>query len=268
MNEENTPFLNPRNSLISLKKDNAAIISFSSLIIIFSIINFFLSSSDFLIIHRANLLFIFPFVTNIFTETEIPMFVINSILAFVLMMQLLKYWTIKNIIMFACPVAIACNAFIGIVASVFSQNASMNGSLSLIVALCCALCYGSHGEIQKLMNRISLYPTDIVWIILIWVLLCLRWPPLVALSGFLCVPCSYFALLNFHNYLGLPRNEDFTWRSIIDQPTFKEDAQKQEPASLLDTIEIDSGQTLSEADQNRRLRALRAIEERLASATV
>ena len=62
--------------------------------------------------------------------------------------------------------------------------------------------------------------------------------------------------------LHLQRSEaEFTFNSL--SPFQKEEEEK--PQSILDTLNLKTTQELSEADQSRRMRALRAIEERLES---
>ncbi|OHS94341.1 hypothetical protein TRFO_11199 [Tritrichomonas foetus] len=250
---------------------------FFGFILLFSSIHFVSGNSKLFLISRSNLFILIPFITNIFTETDVFMFVINSLLTIFFLHLLLKYWTIKDILIVTIPVAIICNAFLGIFVSIFNENIYMNGSLSLVVSLSISLCYSSQGEQQKLFNRFSVYPSELFYGVLVYILLCMRWPPTSFFASVLSIVVSIIELtyLPITSQLGLANsplksNNSFSWRSLFNQPrTFSHEERHEETVplrtpSILDQLEI--SQPLSEVDQNRRLRALRAIEDRLASA--
>lgn len=250
-----------------------------ALIVIFSAVQFFLPSFPF-ILNKSNFLFIVPFFTNPFTEIEVPMLVVNALLSYLLTTLLLKYWDMKSIILFTYPTSVVSNFLIFILISFFSKNYTINSSLSLNVSLCCVLCYAARGEKQQLVSRLSLFPSELFYMILFWILLCMRWPPFVMISGVLSIFITYTALIYFKPGGETGKNNYFTWRSFINIPHDERDIistnnqnqqdspllKQEDPKlpSILQSFDIKGDQTLSEADQNRRLRALRAIEERLA----
>ncbi|KAK8889732.1 hypothetical protein M9Y10_034486 [Tritrichomonas musculus] len=249
------------------------------LIITFSAIGFFMPSFP-IILNKNNFLLFIPFFTNSLTEIEVSMLVVNALLSCLLVSLLLKYWDLRSILIFTYPTSIISNLLIFIFISFFNTNYSTNSSLSLIVSLCCSLCYAARGEKQKLINRVSLFPSELFYLILFWILLCMRWPPLVMISGIISIFVSYAILSYFKPGGETGRNNYFSWRSFLVLPRderdiFSQSSQitqdspllKQEDSkipSILQSYEIQTDHTLSEADQNRRLRALRAIEERLA----
>ncbi|OHT09073.1 hypothetical protein TRFO_04648 [Tritrichomonas foetus] len=250
---------------------------FFGFILLFSTINFFSGNSKFFLISRSSLFILVPFITNVFTETEVFMFVINSLLTIFFLQLLLKYWTIKDILIVTIPVAIICNTFLGIFVSILNENIYMNGSLSLVVSLSISLCYSAQGERQNFFNHLSVFPTELFYGVLVYILLCMRWPPTSFFAGILSIVVSIIELtyLPITSRLGLANsplksNNSFSWRSLFNQPrNFSDEERREETVplrtpSLLDQLEI--SQPLSEVDQNRRLRALRAIEDRLASA--
>lgn len=276
MNDELTPLLH---STIPKRIKPESFLYFA-LIVTFSAIQFFLPSFP-ITLNKNNFLFFIPIFTNSITEIEVPMLVVNSLLSYILTTLLLKYWDIKTILLFTYPTSVISNFLIFILISFFSNNCIINSSLSLNVSLCCILCYASKGEKQKLINRLSLFPSELFYVILFWILLCMRWPPSAMISGIISIFISYALLIYFKPGSETGQNNYFTWRSFINIPhdereiipTSNQSPQQDNPLlkqedskipSILQTFDIKGDHTLSEADQNRRLRALRAIEERLA----
>lgn len=275
MKDELTPLLHQTKSI----RINPHSFIYFTTIIIFSAIQFFLPSIP-LVLNKNNFLFIIPLLTNSLTEVEVPMLVVNALLSYLFSTLLLKYWDIKSIFLFTYPTSVVCNFIIFIIISFFNSNFNINSSLSLNVSLCCVLCYAARGEKQQLINRLSLFPSELFYAILFWILLCMRWPPSVMISGVFSIFISYITLLYFKPGGETGRNNYFTWRSFINTPHDERDiisqhnlTQQDNPLlrqedskipSILQSFDIKGDHTLSEADQNRRLRALRAIEERLA----
>jgi hypothetical protein len=91
-----------------------------------------------------------------------------------------------------------------------------------------------------------------------WVIVYLRWHPIATVAAVIAVGVAAALLVFGHGFVGVPPNDHFNVRALVQR-----ESGPSEPASILDSLGLTETPDLSEADQNRRLRALRAIEERL-----
>ena len=262
MIEEKIPFL--KDQTLTPKY---MIMLFPVLIILCSTIKFFFSTNGVpFVVNKDSWVYIIPFIMNIFTEEEVPNLLINPIFSVILTSLLLKKWNFSKIMIFSLISSSVANAASFLILSIFSQipnfpNFSICGSLSLNVSLSVALCYAYRPEKIPIFGGLSLRPTEIFYVIALWSFCCFRWPPCSLISALLSFLISFLMLTKMASALKLPRAEgDFNIKSFL---AFQKEETK--PVSILDSLNLQTGQELSEADQSRRMRALRAIEERLES---
>lgn len=111
------------------------------------------------------------------------------------------------------------------------------------------------------MNNFYLEKSYIIITVFIWLIINIRKPPCTFVSGLFSYLNSYLFLQFFHDYFGIEKNENFSIKTLL--PSFEN--HKNQETSILDNLDLVQNDQLSEAEQNRRMRALRAIEERLES---
>jgi hypothetical protein len=259
--EEATPFL-PKDAFTESKW---LFIVPCILVQLFSVLRFFLHPvlDRFLVLTESDFYFVAPFVFNIFVEDDGFMYVINSLLLLLFVSLLLKYWKFNAVFTFVLLVASISNAVIWLlfyIASFLVKSFvfSVSGSLSTIVALSIALVYAGRSDSQSFIG-ISVVASQLFWGLGVWVIFCVRWLPSATFSGILSAPLACFLLVKYQGFFGFPRNEDFSVQQLFQaSPRVPE-------KSILDSLGLPENPDLSEADQNRRMRALRAIEERLES---
>ena len=262
MNDETLPFLGDK-----LPAAKSGIILIPFLIFLFSTIRFFSGSfAKILILSSSTFKYILPLILNIFTENEVPNLLINPILIVILYSIMLRKWSFQKIAIYSSISAVVSNFITFILFLILSiipsfQYFTVCGSLSLNISLAVSICYAYKPERISIFGKVYLKPADIFSIVCLWAFCCFRWPPVSLLSALVSFFVSFMILTNLHTSLQLPKSEiDFNINVFL--PFQKEEEQK--PQSILDTLNLTtSSQELSEADQSRRMRALRAIEERL-----
>lgn len=203
-------------------------------------------------------------VTNMFLENGFLSHIVNPIFLYIIINQLSRSWSIRTIIVFGYAVSSICNAItwlVFLVVAHFDSHLvfSVSGSLSIVVALTCGIIYSSSNKEKiNLFGKLMLTPANILLSVVIWSIASIRWPPVSLVSAITAYAISMVFIRYFREQLLIPTNELFNWSDFI--PFAKED----KPQSILDSLGLTaSSQELSEAEQQRRLRALRAIEERL-----
>lgn len=241
---------------------------FGILIQFFSLFAFFTRNGldKFIIYKNGSMKYLLPIFFNIFAETEVPMYVINTLLVCYLSYILLKRWKLKSVLSFCCTVSIICNFMVAFYFTILAkftsnfQDYKFGGSLSLVATLGCAICYAQHGEKIQIVPQFYLLPSELLAILGVWSLLCLRWPPSSTMSAIFAIVASYYSLIYGYKSFGIQQNHDFSFEAFI---TFNRSETNQ--TIILDKFGLTQPEhpELAEADQTRRMRALRAIEERL-----
>jgi hypothetical protein len=218
------------------------------------------------VLSKHSFAFLTPFAFNVFIENDIFTYIVNSLLSPILFHLLLNYWTPKAATVFGLAVGLASNALtwfsFSLLSLVFPQLPTETcGAYATIVGLAIALVYAGRSEPQQ-VGAFAVTPLYLFRVTAFWTIVCLRWHPMATVSAVIAVAVSLFLLGNCAQSIGFTRNERFTARALVGNGDKKE---ADEQASILDTLGLTESPNLSEADQVRRMRALRAIEERLTS---
>jgi hypothetical protein len=198
-----------------------------------------------------------------FVENEVFLYVINSILSPILLHCLSRYWKWKAISVFGVAVGLISGAltwlFLALISLVFPTcPAETCGSYPTVLGFAVALLYAARSEVQSL-GSFAPTPIQLFRATFLWTIVCLRWCPRATVSGVMGVVVSVLILTRCADVIGFPRNERFAWTSLIKE--MHEDDEE----ALLDSFTITDRPEFAEAEQHRRMRALRAIEDRLAS---
>ena len=243
---------------------------FPLIIIFISSIYYFFPSLPTLVINQKNVFYIYPFFTSLFIQNDVTSFIVNPIFLFLLLSILLNYWSFQMSMIYSILIGILCNISTSICLSFLSFlypfSFHISTSLSIIIALSCAICYSVDITHQRflLFSKIPVLKNEIIISVMIWLLFNFRIPPSVFISGLFSYLFSYIILMYGQKYIKFPQNNDFYYKYLI--PSFDNSNDSKSP--LLNNVDLQnlaSNSTLSEAEQTRRLRALRAIEERLES---
>lgn len=248
------------------------------LIIVFSLIKYFFpNSSQYLVLSKNSLITFSSLFLNVFVEDKIHMFITNIIFSFVLVKFMLKYWPLSLITFYTYPIAGVSNMLSFLILSTINSGMDIHGAISMNISFSCLLCYLAREEKRNITNGFGIYPSEIFYLIFFsqLILIC---PAIIVLSSILSAIITFSVLFYLKPGNEYTRNDNFTWRSLITSPRRERDSHSSSNPlieqhddipripSILNSLENDGNQTLSEAEQNRRLRALRAIEERLATA--
>ena len=231
-------------------------------IVLSSVLNFVMYSflNRILILQKDNAHYLIPFVMNIFVENQFILFIMNPILSAYLMDQLLSYWKVEKIAMFAFAAGLASNTvtwFLLQIVSFMDKSFEFEvcGSLSTLIALAEAVAFVSISNDVPTFTKVK---AEIFWVI---VVLAIAAFSLASFSVFISAVLSYFMLKNYSTKFGIARNDSFDLKAF----SFVRGKKKEDKNidSIVDSLGLAEGPGLSELDKNRRMRALRAIEERL-----
>lgn len=127
---------------------------------------------------------------------------------------------------------------------------------SLITCLSVGLFY-SDIKLNLTYSIFVLNEKTILLFLIVWNLVCLRWPPFTCICGIFSTIISLFILIHFSHIFGIEKNQFFHF-----QNPFRQNPKR---PSILNKLELHPSPILSESDQQKRNRALRAIEEKLQS---
>ena len=213
----------------------------------FSILNYFLEDSlgRFLVLREGNAQYVTPFVLNVFTERCFVHYVANSVISVYLVNTLLVRLKIEQIAVFGCAVGAVSNFavwFFMWVCSLASSSLTfrVSGSISTLVALAFVVVHMklSRGRIQGTVAYEFAALACVVVLTLI---------STSTLCAAVAAGISFVVLQKYADKFGIPKAED----AAEPEPWFA------------DSLGLTESPELSEADRNRRMRVLRAIEERL-----
>jgi uncharacterized membrane protein len=175
---------------------------------------------------------------------------------------LLKYVQLRLIVLIGLIVGWTSNFLTGLIFLALSiafpaLDIQTCGSYSTLVGFAVALVYTARSDRQQI-GSIRAFPNEIFIATICWVVVYLRWHPMATVSAAVAVAVSWALLQHGHAMIGIARNDHFTIGGL-----FRRESVPSEPASILDSLELAERPELSEADQSRRMRALRAIEEHI-----
>lgn len=251
------------------KVTKACTIIYPVVIVILSIIRYNSATvSNLFTLSLSSFKFILPIFLNIFVESEVPNLLINPLLCVVLMTVLIKKWPVTKIFVFTLISSITSNflslVFFEILFFIPGfHNAKVCGSISIIISLAVAICYAYRQDDTVTLFVIHVKPSIVFGIICLWSFCCFKWPPIATISACFGFGVSFMLLFRFSHQLKIqPLNDTFNIQMLNPFPIGE--THEKEP-SILESLQTNKAPELSEADQSRRLRALRAIEERLES---
>jgi hypothetical protein len=235
----------------------------------FSIVCFILSSAGLhrfvriFVLSKESFYFLTPFLFNMFVENEVFLYAVNSVLSPLLLHCLGSHWKWRAISFFGAAVGLISGALTWLILSLISLvfprcPAETCGSYPTVLGFAVALVYAARSEAQPL-GSFAATPLQLFRATLLWTGVYLRWAPTAALSGLIGIVVAVLVLSRCADRIGFPRNERFCWRSLVRE------TQEDDQEALIDAFAITDAPDFSEAEQNRRMRALRAIEDRLAS---
>lgn len=250
--DESHPFI-PKN----MRVHKLALIHFAA-IQICSLFQFLArtSSFSFLVLDRSSAKLLIPFLVNIFVEESVVTYVVCSVLSIVLVNELIKAWKIEQIASYACCVGVISNAITWFMALIIgSSDTKICGSIATIVALSEAIVYVNDKDHDiRLLTGIR---QEAFWAIAFVGIVTVSWS---TISVVVAALVSFVVLDQLHSKFNITRNEDFGWKSFV---TIDRKREMRDFGSMVDSLGLAEATELSEVDRNRRLRALRAIEERL-----
>lgn len=230
----------------------------------FSLLRFlFKPLTKFLVLEKDNAMFLVPFVGNIFTEKSVVMYIVNPLVSVVLVTILLKFWKFSQIICYGCGVGFICNFISWLILYIVSLinkdfTFTICGSLPILIAFTEAIVYASKGK-----HDVAIFtgmPCEFFWILMVFAIGTFS---VSNMSAFISIFVSYLVLVKLQRNIGFPENEYFVLTDFI--PLKSQERDEKVITSVIDSLGLTQTQDLSEADRNRRIRALRAIEERLES---
>ena len=214
----------------------------------FSILNYFLDDSlgRFLVLRDWNAHYLTPFVLNVFTERCFVHYVANSVISVYLVNTLLTRLKIEQIAIFGCAVGAVSNFCVWFFMWVCSFASSsltfrVSGSISTLIALAFLVVHMklSRGTIQ---GTVVAYEFAALACVVVLTLISTS-----TLCAAVAAAISFVVLQKHADKFGIPKTED----AAEPEPWFA------------DSLGLTESPELSEADRNRRMRVLRAIEERL-----
>lgn len=202
---------------------------------------------------------LFPFLTNLFCEPDFPMFAVSLALLPALSAPLRAHIGARRTAALLLGTGYACNtAIFALLRAISAARCAVGGALPMLVAASVALLHlGGRHRVGVARAAFEAPARAIFAAVGVWVVLCVRRDCGPALSGLLAYPLSFAALRVFRGALGVEIDDDLIER-LLRPPAA-------EPAPLLGALGFAQDASLSEAEQSRRIRALRAIEERLES---
>lgn len=194
-----------------------------------------------------------------FVETELPNTIVNSALLFVLFNAMFQKWTINQVlIMSFIPSTLGSFAAWLFFVSFFPST-RFNGTLPLVTSLAVLAVYSYRTEKIAITGNYSISPQYICAFVAFWILASFRIPPVTSFAACFSGILAYILSIRLQGKLGYPRNEDFSMKSFI--PAKATDVQQAQ--GIIESLGLQNGPELSDAAQQKRLRALRAIEERV-----
>lgn len=210
---------------------------------------------------------IFPFITNVFCEKEFPMFVMSLILMYVFTSCMFSYLGVQKTIVYLVSIGYSSNTIVFFILKILGfKSLTVNGALSMIVGASFALLYLNRKHNLNLIFTSFEVQSNIIFIAVgAWVILCIRKDCGTMLTGVLAYGLSYLEINYFHYILDLEIEDNYLEQLIRPESRRNLDNDETKQSSILDALGLNQNQNLSEAEQNRRIRALRAIEERLDS---
>lgn len=216
-------------------------------ILFFSLMNFLFDDTlgRVLVLRPGTAKFLLPFIFNIFTETHVLSSLVNPVVSVFLVDELLSRLPVEQVALVGCCVGVTSNGIAWIILELISFvvpsfDFGVSGSLATLVSLAVLVIHVhvSRGMIPRLP-----VPYEVVAVVCAGVLTLLTSSTLCAVVG---CGISVF-LVRWHSQrFGIP---------VPDGPN-------DEP-SIVESLGLAENPELSEADRNRRMRVLRAIEERL-----
>lgn len=234
-----------------------------SVIAVISFLCLFQFFSKILQLSTSSWKFLLPIVTNVITEKYLLMVIINPVILFFLFrLIIIKQDIIKSYI-YAFGICITSNFIAFVLITSFiksSRDSQFCGCLSAIIPLSVLLYYTNNNSKIQIFQNISLNPQEIIFLIGIWSVLCFRLPPFNFLSALI----SFFlskAVLEYQKDLFVDQNMNrLSFEKIL---TVKKQEIMPKQPSVIEKMVIPQDGALSKEDQDRRQRALRAIEEKI-----